>query len=123
MKEPPNEIWPPPPKRPEPEPACAPVYVGEYLTGRNWLDAVLGVPAGFLIGAILWGIALYLIQAVRGLPSHQRDMEAACVLGFLLTVAAYVLVGRKYSLFGFTMIIGGFPFYFVVYALTALISQ
>ncbi len=50
-------------------------------------------------------------------------MEAACVLGFLLTVAAYVFVGRKYSLFGFTMLIGGLSFYLLVYALTALCSR
>ena len=116
------EIWPPPPTRPEPQPNHTPTYAGKYLTGINWLDAVLGVPAGLLVGSLLWGITLSLVQAVRGLPSHQRDAEVACVLGFILTVAAYICVGRKYSLFGFTMIIGGFPFYLVVYALAALIS-
>lgn len=123
MKEPTNEIWPPPPRQPVPKSVHVPDYAGEYLTGINWLDAVLGVPAGFVIGIIFWGTSLGLVQAVRGLPSHQRDMEAACVLGFLLTVVAYVLIGRKYSLFGFTMFIGGLPFYLVVYALAALIPQ
>ncbi len=120
MKEPTSEIWPPPPTRPEPEPDCVPAYARKCFTGINWLDAVLGVPVGFLIGFLLYAAAGLLVQAVKGAPFHHAEMEAICVLGAGLTAA--VFVSRKYSLFGVTLWIGAVPFYGLMFLLEWLFS-
>ena len=104
-----TNVWPPPPIRSEPEVVKAPP--AKYLlTGINWLDAALGIPSGFIISFVLWGAAGIAVQTVIPPPSHEPQVLAIWVIGAVLTVATYLLVGRRYSLFAITMWVGGLPF-------------
>ena len=112
-----NKVWPPPPVRRKPGHLNTPVHAGELLTSVNWLDAALGVPTGFVVGFILYAIVGVLVQAVKKPPSHRPEMLAICLLGLMLTAVAYTLIGRKYSLFGFTLWFGGVFFYSLMFFL------
>ena len=108
-----NDVWPPQPLLSEPEINKAPVG-GYLLTGMNWLDAVLGIPSGFMIGFALWGIAGLLVQEVVPPPSHRPQVLTIWAIGATLSAITYLLVARRYSLFAITMWIGALPFYLLL---------
>lgn len=110
----PKGVWPPAPVRPELDAARTDPVANYLLTGINWLDAVLGVPCGFIIGFILWGIAGFVVQEVVPPPSHRPQVLTIWAIGAVLTAIAYLLISRKYSLFAVTMWLGGLPFYSVM---------
>ena len=107
-------VWPPAPAQMKPalkEAFPAPSYL---LTGINWLDAVLGVPCGFMIGFILWGIAGFVVQEIVPPPSHRPQVIVIWIIGAILTATTYGTIARRYSLIAVTMWIGGLPFYLLM---------
>lgn len=110
-----HTVWPPAPKQPRPNVLYMGGYGGELITGINWIDAVLGVPCGFFIGFILWVVSGIIIEIAYPPPVHQPQMLAESAVGSLLSAIAYVLIGRKFSLFGATMWIGGVPLHVLLF--------
>ena len=110
----PPPVWPPAPRQPRPNVLYMGGYGGELITGINWIDAVLGVPCGFFIAFILWAVSGIIVQAIYGLPTHRPQMLAISASGILSSAIAYVLIGRKFSLFGATMWIGGSPMFLLL---------
>ncbi len=107
-------IWPPPPKMPHPQRVVTPVYAATYLTGINWLDAILGIPAGFLSGFTLYAVTALLADFISKPPTHRPKMLAICLVGLILISTFSYLTQRKYSLFAFTMWLGIVPFYLLM---------
>lgn len=110
----PKGIWPPPPIRTEPGATKVSPVANYLLTGINWLDAVLGIPIGFVIAFVLWGISGFIVQEVVPPPSHRPQVFLIWAIGAVLTATVYLLVSRRYSLFAVTMWLGGVPFYLLM---------
>lgn len=115
-----SSVWPPPPKTPQR--VVVPAHTLIYLTGRNWLDAVLGVPAGFFVGFVLFIMIGILLDSISKPPYHRPHMLAVLLIGLVLTSIFYYWVQRKYSLLAFTMWFGGIAFYGLMFLLAWLFT-
>jgi len=98
-------------------PANIPLHQNLYLTGINWLDALLGIPGGFFVGFALYFVGGIIVEAICGLPSHRPQMLASSSIGAVSTLIMHIMIGRKYSLLAFTMCLGSIPLYLLMFFL------
>lgn len=101
-----GNAWPPPPSVPHSPPTKGVQRINVFLTKDWWLDAILGLPAGFLASFVCYIIVSLASQAVHPPPFSSSRMWFNLVAAAVLNVLICIIIGRKYLLFGVMVAFG-----------------
>lgn len=83
-----------------------PVDKARLLTGRAWLDGLIGLPVDFLVGCTLLVVVLVAGDWLRHPPESYTKIDIMLAISTVLSGIACYVAGRRWRVFGIAAAVG-----------------